>query len=330
MPLIFVNDAFVSITGYEKEEVYGKNCRFLQNDDRNQETVYKVREAIKNKEYCEIELRNYKKDGTLFYNLLSLSPIFDSHGELTYYIGIQNDITKLKQQNELYFQQKRAESLTNLIKNLSHQWRQPLSLISTLSGSIQLKNEVGLLSNDDLVEHTTRIISTTQYLSNILTDFDGFLINDNRENFKLSEIINDEMKILKDINFIVEFDSNLEISSYKNILQICISGLLSNCKDAFGIEDNKLIVMDCIKSKDEIIITIKDNSSGVNENIIENIFDPYFTTKHQTQGTGLGLYLIQVFLQNIGGSIIVKNGKFIYDNKEHIGAIATITLFNEI
>ncbi|SIN90773.1 PAS domain S-box protein [Salinivibrio sp. ES.052] len=99
-PIIYANKAFESLTGYSSKEVVGKNCRFLQVDDRDQPEIDRLRYALKNALSCSVVLRNYKKDGTLFYNNLRLDPIFDEDGALTHYIGMQSDITELKQADD--------------------------------------------------------------------------------------------------------------------------------------------------------------------------------------------------------------------------------------
>ncbi len=93
MPLVYVNKAFEAITGYTLAETVGKNCRFLQGNEHNQEGVLQLREAIKNKKSIEVVLRNYRKNGELFYNHLLMSPLFDSKGNLLYFLGVQYDIT---------------------------------------------------------------------------------------------------------------------------------------------------------------------------------------------------------------------------------------------
>ncbi|MER2513590.1 MAG: PAS domain-containing protein, partial [Nitrosomonas ureae] len=93
LPLVYVNKAFEIITGYTLAETVGKNCRFLQGSEHDQSGVKQLREAIKNKRSVEVVLRNYRKNGELFYNHLLVSPLFDSNENLLYFLGVQYDIT---------------------------------------------------------------------------------------------------------------------------------------------------------------------------------------------------------------------------------------------
>src|SRR5687768_294380 len=94
MPLVYANSAFTMMTGYTNEETIGKNCRFLQGADQNQVERIQLHEAIKNTQAAEVTLRNYRKNGELFYNRLSITPLFDSSGRVLYYLGVQYDVTK--------------------------------------------------------------------------------------------------------------------------------------------------------------------------------------------------------------------------------------------
>jgi PAS domain S-box-containing protein len=96
MPLIYVNKAFEKLTGYKKREVLGKNCRFLQGDDRDQEAIRIIKDSLAKGKECTVELRNYKKDGSLFWNELHMAPVKDEKGTITHFVGVQTVISKRK------------------------------------------------------------------------------------------------------------------------------------------------------------------------------------------------------------------------------------------
>jgi PAS domain S-box-containing protein len=110
-PIIYANKAFERLTGYSQEDIIGHNCRFLQGDDTDQAERYQIAEALKNHESVEVTLRNYKKDGTLFYNHLKIVPLFDKKQRVLYYLGVQYDITEhVNADNEI-------KSLTELLNS---------------------------------------------------------------------------------------------------------------------------------------------------------------------------------------------------------------------
>ena len=109
-PIIYANKAFEKLTGYSQEDIIGKNCRFLQGNNREQEARYKIKEAMKNHEAVEVTLQNYKKDGTLFHNHLKVTPLLDNKHRVLYYLGLQYDITfKVDAESEI-------ERLSGLLK----------------------------------------------------------------------------------------------------------------------------------------------------------------------------------------------------------------------
>ena len=92
-PIVYANEAFEMITGYSREEILGKNCRFLQGEDKDQKELEKIRAAIRDKQQVTVTLRNYRKNGELFYNNFSIRPLLDRDGRLLYFLGVQYDIT---------------------------------------------------------------------------------------------------------------------------------------------------------------------------------------------------------------------------------------------
>ena len=120
-PIIYCNSAFEKLSGYNRKEIIGHNCRFLQREDRNQKERAILREAVKNGEHCVVEIRNYRADGELFWNELYMSPIKDEHGTVTHFIGVQNDVTRRKKaEQDLLHQQKvmeqKVEERTRVIR----------------------------------------------------------------------------------------------------------------------------------------------------------------------------------------------------------------------
>jgi len=114
MPLVYVNKAFETITGYTLAETVGKNCRFLQGNEHDQTGVNQLQEAIRNKESVEVTLRNYRKNGELFYNHLLISPLFDSNGNLLYFLGVQYDVTpKIRAEEEIKELKEQVAKLKN-------------------------------------------------------------------------------------------------------------------------------------------------------------------------------------------------------------------------
>ncbi|WP_404417262.1 PAS domain-containing protein [Vreelandella aquamarina] len=110
-PIIYANSIFERLTGYSQEEILGRNCRFLQGEDRDQPELDKIRAALKVHEPVEVTLRNYRKDGTLFYNRLMIQPLYDNEGQLIYYLGVQYDAS------ELINAQAEIERLEKVLKN---------------------------------------------------------------------------------------------------------------------------------------------------------------------------------------------------------------------
>jgi PAS domain S-box-containing protein len=113
MPIVYANKSFETMTGYSQEEIIGHNCRFLQGDERDQEARFHLRQAIDNCQPIEVTIRNYRKNGELFYNHLALTPLFDNEGKLMYYLGVQYDVTaQVKAEEEIKRLSETLESMT--------------------------------------------------------------------------------------------------------------------------------------------------------------------------------------------------------------------------
>jgi PAS domain S-box-containing protein len=133
-PMIYVNPGFERITGYSAEDVVGTNCRFLQGEDREQPALAQLRRALQAGQECRVTLRNYRKDGTLFWNEFSVSPVQDAAGKLTHYIGVQTDITELKQAEAALRQKVLREHLVGAMQD---RIRRTLNLDEVLTTAVE-------------------------------------------------------------------------------------------------------------------------------------------------------------------------------------------------
>jgi len=239
----------------------------------------------------------------------------------------------LKEKEMLLYQQSKMAALGELLENIAHQWRQPLSIITVESSGIQAKKEYGQLDDKYLEEALEHINENANYLSNTIDDFRNFFVsNVKKENFTSQEIIDTTFKLLKTRNKIhnieiIQSIENIHITSYKNQLLQVLLIILNNSYDALEkIDYEKYIFIHIIKKENTIEISIKDNAGGIKLKNLEKIFEPYFTTKHRANGTGIGLYMArEIIMKQLHGNITATNKKYKYKKKEYLGAQFIIT-----
>ena len=332
--LLYINEEFTNITGYSKEEVLGKNCKFLQNTDYQPKAIATIQEGLKHKKKLQVEIRNYKKDGTLFYNHLSISPVYDTNNILTNFVGIQKDVTFDKKQEASMAEQAKLASMGEMIANIAHQWRQPLSVISTAATGMQLQKEFGFLKDEEFDKTCKAINENVQYLSQTIEDFKNFITNDSpKKYFFLSKNIHKFLSLISgtvkndDIDIVLNLDETIEINGYENELIQCYMNIFNNAKDAYTQKENKLFFIDIYRKNKKVVIRLKDNAGGIPESIISKVFEPYFTTKHKFQGTGLGLHMTYNLIEDgMKGRIKVINSTYTHNNIEYTGAEFIIIL----
>lgn len=196
---------------------------------------------------------------------------------------------------------------------------------------------MGLLSDEDFFKSINHIKQSTNYLSNTIDDFRNFFSDDKiLTKIELSNLINRTFDLVTPtlnkhrINVVKELD-NIEFHSLENELIQVIMNILVNAKDALkeklAENDDRLIFTEIKKTDDEIVIMIRDNATGIRDDVIDKIFEPYFTTKHKSNGTGIGLYMSKILTEkHLKGDLIVRNVNFEYENKIYRGAEFTIIL----
>ena len=246
------------------------------------------------------------------------------------------DITELKAKDKLLFQQSKMASMGEMIGNIAHQWRQPLSVISTCASGIKFEKEFNQISDERLYESLDLIVENTQYLSKTIDDFRNFFKADKIiEDFCVNDSILRVLKLLKssiqnhNIQVETHLNGDLIIHGYPNeFLQVLVN-VINNAKDALmtqPINTRFMNIKTFIKNK-RCVIEVNDNGGGVDESIVSKIFDPYFTTKHKSQGTGIGLYMShQIVVEHMKGSIYAKNIDFVKDKNNYKGCSLIIVL----
>jgi len=236
-----------------------------------------------------------------------------------------------KQKEYILTQQSKMASMGEMIENIAHQWRQPLSVISTAASGMKVQKEYGLLTDEIFLSNVKTIVDSTMYLSHTIDDFRNYF-NDNKEKkaFKIKDIIDQTTKLfgtsLQENNIIVVQNiEDIEIISYPNELKQVFINLVKNSKDAIG--KDGLIFIKIYTNNSQIKIEFLDTAGGIKNDIINKIFEPYFTTKHQSVGTGLGLYMsYEIVTKSLLGTLDVRNKEFTYNFKNYKGALFTLSL----
>ena len=251
-------------------------------------------------------------------------------------IKIKEEVDKnIKIQKQLFTAEK-ISSMIEMINNISHQWRQPLSIISTVSSGMLLKKEYGLLDDKEFRDNCIMIDNNVQFISKTIDNFRNFIDNDNNKKvFDLENAIEDFLNLVSalitndHINIILNLEKDIKINGYENELIQCFINIFNNARTALNERkiEEKLIFISTSIEDNKAIITIKDNAQGISEEIMNKLFEPYITTKHQSQGIGLGLYITyNLVVDKMNGAIDIVNTVFTYNNKKYNGVEVTITL----
>ncbi|MFV0482437.1 MAG: sensor histidine kinase [Campylobacteraceae bacterium] len=231
---------------------------------------------------------------------------------------IQEELQKRTNQEKLLVQQSKLASMGNMLGNIAHQWRQPLAEINAILMEVETITKYDELTEEKLIQAIKSCYRVTEHMSNTISDFQNFFKpSKNKEYFSVEEACRKAVSIadasLKKHNILILFDVNRDsqILGYPNEFSHAILNIISNAKDAFiknSFIQEKKIILNIKTGKKFTIIKIEDTAGGIKEDIIDKIFDPYFTTKHARQGTGIGLYMTKVIIENnMHGFIHVRN-----------------------
>ena len=339
--ILKVNKAFEKITGYTQEEVIGKTPALLKSGLHDREIYFNLYKTLQKDGIWIGEIKNKHKNGNIYNEHLIIQSVLDSNNEPIYYVASFLDITKQKlteekltQREKLLIQQSKMAQMGEMLENIAHQWRQPLSVITTSATGLKVQQEFSVLTNEELIESLDSIVKAAVHLSVTIDDFRNFYKNDKeKKSFNLRVAVEKSLTLLsskfknQEIEIKIEVE-DIEIYGFENELIQVFINILNNAKDELVKQDNqnRLIYIFSKKEKENISISFQDNAGGIKKELLAHIFENHFTTKEQEDGTGIGLYMSKLIIDKINGEIKASNEMINYNNKTYAGAKFNITI----
>ena len=323
----YINPAYEQMTGYSFEDIINKETDLFQTE---------INYLIENKMTLTGQGVYENKNKEQFISKITISIIKDSDYNITSYVGVCEEITQkikddilIQEKQILLLQQSKMASMGEMLGNIAHQWRQPLSVISVASSGLKMQHEMKILTDKRLVELIDGISKATKYLSTTIDDFSNFFKPNKEKTISSTTNLIEKTLNIIDAQFksskveIVKNIEEIEFLSYQNELVQVLINILNNARDQLIKEDiqRKLIFINISKNENKLIIKIKDNANGIDPSIINKIFEPYFSTKDKSIGTGIGLYMSrEIIIKHMKGEFFVKNDDFEYEHKKYRGA----------
>jgi len=234
-------------------------------------------------------------------------------------LALLASLSELKEKEELLFQKAKMADMGEMLGNIAHQWRQPLAVNNTLISILKEKNEREILKSDELSQKLREMENSIQYMSRTIDDFMHFY-NPNKEKviFSVSKVVKHALEITHPMqnkaNIEIRFKNRegFYVNGYMNEYTQVLVSILTNAKDTLVHREIKdaYIQIDLLEADNSIVLKISDNAGGIEKENIHRIFDPYFTTKHKSMGTGLGLYISKMIIEkNMHGVLSVENNQ---------------------
>jgi two-component system, chemotaxis family, CheB/CheR fusion protein len=335
-----VNDKYAELFGYTPSELVGNSFLTIvpKEDALRTEALYK---EIIQKDDLEMELSvsRLKKDGSLLRLLTTYKLLIE--GEKRFIIATAKDMTEQRAleekqalQQQLLLQQSKMMALAEMISAVAHQWRQPLNALGIMIQDIKIAKRFNELTDDYLFNFDKSAMAQINMMSKTIDDFRNFFKPDTeKERFALIGATLDVVSLIRpqlehygiaiDVYSPLDIDEPGEaaIFGYPNEFKQLVLNLVSNAKDAIierHLQEGKVFggainIEIGIKNEDGkriAFVKIKDNGAGIKEEILPRIFEPYFTTKEQGKGTGVGLYMTKMIIeQNMGGTVVASSSK---------------------
>jgi PAS domain S-box-containing protein len=329
--ILKINNTWKELLGYELEEMDTLDKlskKISQNQSKDFYNSITSDFSIDKKIHIGVFPISTKENNILLWNF-DISSMGIINKKKTIILTIV-DITELRKKELMIIQQSKMATMGEMIGNITHQWKQPLSIISSSNGLLKMNQEFHNISQDKINLALEGIGFAVENLNETIEDFSNFFNpNKKKELFYLertfektfnlinSQFKHNNIKLIQDIQDIQYF-------GFENELLQTLINLIKNSKDELIKKDSnatKLIFIRVYQEEMNIYIKIKDNANGINEEYIDKVFDQYFTTKEHEKGSGLGLYMSKQIIENhMNGKIEVKNVNYVYEGEEFNGA----------
>ena len=230
---------------------------------------------------------------------------------------VKTSVAEMRAKDKLMIQQSRQAAMGEMISNIAHQWKQPLNNLGLLIQTVDYDYSSGVLTREQMTAEVRKCMDLISFMSQTIDDFRNFFREDRlKTNFGVRQSISRAIRFvsasLKDSNIkiIVEHGDEIQINGLPNEFAQVMLNLLGNARDVLlerHVTD-PVINVNVLLEDEQTVVTVSDNGGGIACDIIENIFDPYFTTKEQGKGTGIGLFMSKTIIEeHMGGSLTVCN-----------------------
>ena len=311
MPLIYANPSFRETTGYPSDDIIGKNCRFLQGPDTDQDAVAELRSAISTQRKTNVEFINYKKDGEPFINALTVAPVHDVSGALISFIGIQNDVTQQRKLEQKKIEEQRLQALGQMAGGVAHQLNNLLHPVISLTSLHKSDLNDPQVSGDFEI-----VLESARQAANVVHDVLAFSKQGVGETIDVcvSELVKENVDFIRSMlpvtmKLSVTINEGAE-SATARLDKIRFCQVMANIMINSSQATNGLGRIDVFVSpieKQLVSISIIDNGPGISTDIQSQIFEPFFTTKQKNGGTGLGLSVVYGIVKSFNGKITSNN-----------------------
>lgn len=320
-PIVFANKAFLDLTLYEEAEVLGRNCRFLQGPQTDREAVAHLRESIERKDSIALELLNYKRDGSPFWNAVFIGPVYDVSGNLLYFFASQLDVTRRRESEKASLQAQKMEAVGQLTAGLAHDFN---NLLQVVNGNLELLE--GRVED----ERSARYLQSARAAAERGAKLTGQLLAFARKSrldprpIDINACINAFADVMdSSIGKQVDLQLSLRRNLPKAVLdpeqfEMAVLNIAMNARDAMpqgGVVElvtGKVHLNGDAAAKglvpgDYVTVEIRDAGEGMPDHVVDRAVEPFFTTKQTGKGTGLGLAMASGFVQQSRGRLEIES-----------------------